>query len=51
MSFKCYQQETLTKRQRNKYSQKKITLGKATDECDKSDFMSKKSMLEEIFRA
>ena len=33
------------------FSKKKITLGKATDECDKSDFMSKKSMLEEIFRA
>ena len=52
MFFKFHQQKSTTKRQRNKYSlNKKITLEKATEKCDKSDFVSEKSMLEQIFWA
>ena len=51
MSLKFHQQKTVTNRQRNKYSHKKLILAKATEMRDKSHFVSKKTMLEEIFRA
>ena len=49
LSTKNYNKET--NKQIFTKKKKKTPLRRATEECDKSEFVSKKSMLKEIFRA